>query len=55
MASELTKLRRQVKQLHRDIRGEALPMRNRADGPALPTNAERRRRPIPAASDKPAK
>ena len=52
IASELSKLRRQVKKLHRDIRGDAIPMRNREAGPALPTNSERRLRPI-TDSDKP--
>ena len=55
IASELSKLRRQVKQLHRDIRGDAIPMRNKAAGPSLPTNSERRLRPIPADSAKPDK
>jgi hypothetical protein len=55
IASELSKLRRQVKQLHRDIRGGAIPMRNKTEGPSLPTNSERRLRPIPADNDKPDK
>jgi hypothetical protein len=46
IASELSKLRRQVKKLHRDIRGDAIPMRNKAGGPTLPTNPERRLRPL---------
>jgi hypothetical protein len=44
IASELGKLRRQVKKLHKDIRGGALPMRNKDAGPPLPTHPERRLR-----------
>jgi hypothetical protein len=44
IASELGKLRRQVKKLHKDIRGGALPMRNKDGGPSLPTHPERRLR-----------
>jgi hypothetical protein len=44
IASELGKLRRQVKKLHKDIRGGALPMRNKDAGPSLPTQPERRLR-----------
>jgi hypothetical protein len=46
IASELEKLRRQVKKLHRDIRGGALPIRNKDAGPALPTQPERRLRSL---------
>lgn len=46
MAEELERLRRQVKKLHRDIRGGAIPLRNPDGGPSLPTEPERRLRPV---------
>ena len=46
MATELAKLRRDVKKLHRDIRGGAIPVRNPHGGPSLPTEPERRLRSV---------
>jgi hypothetical protein len=48
IASELGKLRRQVKRLYKDIRGDAIPIRNKDAGPAFPTEPERRLRSIPS-------
>ena len=53
IASELGKLRRQVKKLHKDIRGGALPMRNKDAGPPLPTHPERRLRSMSNDAPKP--
>jgi hypothetical protein len=51
IASELSKLRKQVKKLHKDIRGDAIPIRNKGAGPALPTNPDRRIRSMSSDSD----
>jgi hypothetical protein len=53
IASELGRLRRQVKKLHRDIRGDAIPIRNKAAGPSLPTEPERKLRSLAAERDVP--
>lgn len=46
IASELEQLRRQVKKLHSDIRGGAIPLRPENAGPELPTEPERKLRSI---------
>ena len=46
IASELEQLRREVKKLHNDIRGGAIPLRPDNAGPELPTEPERRLRSL---------
>jgi hypothetical protein len=48
MAKELRRLRAQVTKLHDEIRGGAIPSRNPRSGPVLPTEPERRLRPLSA-------
>jgi hypothetical protein len=47
----LERLRRQVKKLHNDIRGGAIPLRPENAGPELPTEPERKLRSIAPADD----
>lgn len=44
MASQLRKLRREVKRLTEEIRGSAIPTRRPSSGPSFPTDPERRLR-----------
>ena len=53
IASELEKLRREVTKLHSDIRGGAIPLRPENAGPALPTEPERKLRPMSPDGDDP--
>jgi hypothetical protein len=46
MANDLRRLRRQVKKLREEIRGGAIPLKNPKAGPSLPTQPERRSRPV---------
>jgi hypothetical protein len=46
MASELRRLRRQVHKLREEIVNAAIPARHRQAGPDLPTEPERRLRPM---------
>ena len=46
MANDLQRLRRQVKKLREEIRGGAIPVKNPKYGPTLPTEPERRARPL---------
>jgi hypothetical protein len=46
IAAELSRLRRQVRQLRDEIRGGALPSKTPVRDPILPTEPERRLRPI---------
>jgi hypothetical protein len=52
LATQLRDLRRQVKKLRDEIRGGALPVRNSDAGPALPTEPERRSRPVTSDDEK---
>jgi hypothetical protein len=45
LAAELSKLREQMRKLHDEIRGGALPSKP-PSGPTLPTEPERRLRPM---------
>jgi hypothetical protein len=44
MATQLRKLRREVKRLTEEIRGSAIPTRRPSSGPSFPTDPERRLR-----------
>ena len=44
MATQLRKLRREVKRLTEEIRGSAIPTRRSSASPSLPTDPERRLR-----------
>ena len=44
MATQLRKLRREVKRLTEEIRGSAIPTRRPNSGPTFPTDPERRLR-----------
>jgi hypothetical protein len=51
IAAELSRLRRQVRQLREEIRGGALPSKTPVEHPVLPTEPERRLRPIRTADE----
>ena len=53
IAAELQRLRRDVKKLHNDIRGGAIPLRPEHAGPELPTEPERKLRSISTPNDDP--
>jgi hypothetical protein len=46
MAKDLRRLRQRVKKLREEIRGGAIPVKNPRTGPSLPTQSERRSRPV---------